>query len=90
MIDIFIDKIYNPQTGHLSLFFDMEWNKLDGIYSYGHDIEASWLLLEAAQVLGDKATIDRVMPIVKRVAEVSKEGLQQDGSMIYERHANGV
>ncbi len=89
LINIFTDKIYNPQTGHLSLFFDMEWSRLDGIYSYGHDIEASWLLLEAAQVLGDSEIIERVMPIVKRVAEVSKEGLQQDGSMIYERHANG-
>ncbi|MFR9533309.1 MAG: AGE family epimerase/isomerase [Rikenellaceae bacterium] len=89
LINIFTDKIYNPATGHLSLFFDMEWRRLDGIFSYGHDIEASWLLLEAAQVLGDKDLEAKVMPIVARVAEVSKEGLQEDGSMIYERHANG-
>ncbi|MFI3332502.1 MAG: AGE family epimerase/isomerase [Rikenellaceae bacterium] len=90
LINIFIDKIYNSATGHLSLFFDMEWRRLDGIYSYGHDIEASWLLLEAAQVLGDSVVIKRVMPIVKRVAEASKEGLRADGSMIYERHADGT
>ncbi len=89
LIDIFTDRIYNPQTGHLSLFFDMEWRKMDGIYSYGHDIEASWLLLEAAQVLGDSEVIDRVMPIVKCVGGVAKEGLKADGSMIYERHASG-
>ncbi|MFR9532607.1 MAG: AGE family epimerase/isomerase [Rikenellaceae bacterium] len=89
LINIFTDKIYNPATGHLSLFFDMEWRRLDGIYSYGHDIEASWLLLEAAQVLGDSALIEKVMPIVARVAEVSQEGLRSDGSMVYERHASG-
>lgn len=89
LINIFTDKIYNPKTGHLSLFFDMDWNRLDGIYSYGHDIEASWLMLEAAQVLGDKSLEEKVTPIVNRVAIASMEGLQADGSMIYERHANG-
>ncbi len=89
LIHIFTDKIYNPVTHHLSLFFDMEWARLDGIYSYGHDIEASWLLLEAAQVLGETSVVDKVMPIVARVAEVAKEGLRADGSMVYERHANG-
>ncbi len=88
LINIFTDRIYNPQSGHLSLFFDMEWNRLDNIHSYGHDIEASWLLLEAAQVLGDKAILERVMPITRRVADASMEGLQSDGSMIYERHTN--
>ncbi len=89
LINIFTDKIYNPSTGHLSLFFDMEWQRLDGIYSYGHDIEASWLLLEAAQVLGSKELTGKVTPIVARVAEVAQEGLRADGSMIYERHASG-
>ncbi len=89
LINIFTDKIYNPATGHLSLFFDMEWQRLDGIYSYGHDIEASWLILEAAQVAGDNDLISKVMPIVARVAEVSQEGLRPDGSMVYERHASG-
>ncbi len=67
----------------------MEWQRLDGIYSYGHDIEASWLLLEAVQVAGDNDLISKVMPIVARIAEVSQEGLRSDGSMIYERHASG-
>lgn len=89
LINIFIDKIYNPSTGHLSLFFDMEWGRLDGIYSYGHDIEASWLLLEAAQVLGDSALRDKVVAITSKVGGAAKEGLQEDGSMIYERHASG-
>lgn len=89
LIRIFNDRIFNQETGHLSLFFDMEWNKLDGMYSYGHDIEASWLMLEAAQVAGDKALEEEVKVITRRIAIVSLEGLREDGSMVYERHANG-
>ncbi len=89
LIKIFTQRIFNPQTGHLSLFFDMEWNRLDGIYSYGHDIEASWLILEAAQVVGSEELLDEVMSVTERVAEASFEGIQSDGSMIYERHGDG-
>ncbi len=90
LIKIFIDHIYNPETNHLSLFFDMEWKRLDGIYSYGHDIEASWLLLEAAQVAEDEDIINQVIGITLKVGKAAMEGLQADGSLIYERHANGT
>lgn len=90
LIEIFNNNIYNKQTNHLSLFFDMEWNKLDGIYSYGHDIEASWLLLEAAQVVGDNELLEKVKAITYKVAIAAIEGIQEDGSLIYERHSNGT
>ncbi|MFR9592150.1 MAG: AGE family epimerase/isomerase [Rikenellaceae bacterium] len=89
LLRIFLDHIYNPADSHLSLFFDMEWRSTDGIHSYGHDIEASWLLLEAAHELGDEELTSEVKAICAKVAKVSMEGLMEDGSMIYERHANG-
>lgn len=89
LIKIFTDYIYNSETNHLSLFFDMDWQRLDGIYSYGHDIEASWLLLEAAQVAEDEALTSQVMEITLKVGKAALEGIQKDGSMIYERHASG-
>lgn len=85
LIDIFCDKILNPDTHHLDLFFDMDWKRGAGwLESYGHDIECSWLLHEAALVLGDKKVLDRVEPIVKLVAEASEKGLNADGSMTHE------
>ena len=85
LINIFTDKILNPETHHLDLFFDNDWTRGAGqLESYGHDIECSWLMHEAALVLGDPEVISKVEPVVKMVAEASVKGLNPDGSMIHE------
>ena len=85
LINIFTDRILNPETHHLDLFFDMDWTRGAGhLESYGHDIECSWLLHESALVLGDEKVLEKVEPIVKMVAEASAKGLRADGSMIHE------
>ena len=85
IIGIFTDKILNPETHHLDLFFEMDWTRGAGrLESYGHDIECSWLMHEAALVLGDPYVLERVEPIVREVAKASEKGLRPDGSMIHE------
>ena len=85
LIDIFTDRILNPETHHLDLFFEMDWTRGAGhLESYGHDIECSWLMHEAALVLGDPQVLAKVEPIVREVAEASEKGLRPDGSMIHE------
>ncbi len=85
LIGIFTDKILNPETNHLDLFFEMDWTRGAGqLESYGHDIECSWLLHEAALVLGDEEVLNKVEPIVQLVAVASEKGLRPDGSMIHE------
>lgn len=85
IISIFTDKILNPETHHLDLFFEMDWTRGAGqLESYGHDIECSWLMHEAALVLGDKTVLNKVEPIVRMVAKASAKGLRPDGSMIHE------
>ena len=84
LIEVFITRILDPQTGHLNLFFEEDWTNKYRIYSYGHDIEASWLIHEAALVLGDPALLKRIEPIIIRIAQAADEGLNPDGSMIYE------
>ena len=85
LIQIFTDYILNPTTHHLDLFFAMDWTRQAGcLESYGHDIECSWLLHEAAIVLGDEAVLRKVEPIVRDVARASEKGLCPDGSMIHE------
>ena len=85
IIGIFTDKILNPETHHLDLFFDMDWTREAGaLESYGHDIECSWLMHEAALVLDDPYVLEKVEPIIKMVAKASEKGLRPDGSMIHE------
>lgn len=85
LIHVFTDKILDRKTNHLGLFFDEDWNLKSTITSYGHDIEASWLLHEAALVLGDKDTLDKVEPLVPAIVKAASEGVCGDGSMIYEK-----
>lgn len=84
LIALFIDKILNLKTGHLDLFFSDDWTSKYHIVSYGHDIEASWLIHEAALVLGDKVLLEKVEPLVEYIAAAADEGLTPEGSMIYE------
>jgi mannobiose 2-epimerase len=84
LIGIFTDRIVNSQTFNLNMFFDEEWNDKTDLISYGHNIESSWLIYEAALVLGDDTVISNVKKICIGIAEAAKEGIMADGSMIYE------
>ncbi|MGL4518890.1 MAG: AGE family epimerase/isomerase [Phocaeicola sp.] len=86
LLRIFVDKILNKETNHLQLFFDEQWVSKQRIVSYGHDIEASWLLHEAALELGDKNLLSEVEPHVVAIAKAATEGLLPGAGMIYELH----
>lgn len=87
LIWIFVEKILDCSSGHLKLFFDEDWNCKSYIISYGHDIEASWLIHEAALELGDMQLLSKVEPAIKKVADAASEGFTVQG-MIYERDLN--
>jgi mannobiose 2-epimerase len=82
---IFIDKIIDTDSNHLNLFFDEDWVSKSQLISYGHDIEASWLVYEAAEALQDKELLSSVKEACIKLGEASLEGLQPDGSLIYEK-----
>ena len=84
LLDIFTDKLLNPETHHLDLFFDDKWQGKRNVESYGHDIEASWLLHETALVLDDKTVLQKMDQVIRRIADAADEGLRPDGSMVYE------
>lgn len=84
LLDIFEKHIVDPESGHLRLFFDDEWRSQTAMISYGHDIEAAWLIIEAATVVGDATLIEHFGELARRIAAAAAEGLQIDGSMAYE------
>nr|WP_138495193.1 AGE family epimerase/isomerase [Paenibacillus pinistramenti] len=85
LIEVHLDKIIDPDTSHFRLFFDDEWNSKSPDVSYGHDIEGSWLLCEAAEVLGDETLETRVNEAAQAMAEATlDEGTDSDGGIFNE------
>ena len=85
LIELFLDKIINPDTYHLHYVFDRYWNSTSEIESFGHDIEAAWFLRDAALLLGDPQLLKRVEDVAVKIAEAVSKYIQPDGSLIYER-----
>jgi mannobiose 2-epimerase len=92
LMDIFINAILR-EDGHLGIFFDLEFNEVDsskGISSFGHDIEASWLLWKAAENLNDPAMKKKVLPLVLKMVDIIKrEGVDSDGGLFLESYRFG-
>ncbi len=89
ILTVFLDR-FAGLNGHLRLFFDMGWNDLTRSISYGHDVEASWLIWEAAEALGNKALLERARPIVLALVETARcEGMSEAGAFSYEKSFDG-
>jgi mannobiose 2-epimerase len=91
---MFQDHIVDPKTYRMKLFMDNDWRVRRTAISYGHDIEASWLLPEAADVLAnsnpdDKSLQKQIHALAIKMARAASDGLDADGGMNYELEPNG-
>ncbi|MEH0153282.1 AGE family epimerase/isomerase [Limibacter armeniacum] len=90
LIALFEEKIIN-ENAHFNLFFDENWVLKSSAVSYGHDIEGSWLLEEAARALEDQPTLERIRKTSLKMASVTlEEGLDQNGAVLNELHGDGT
>lgn len=90
LIVLFIERILNKSL-HFDLFFSEQWEVQSEEISFGHDIEGSWLLCEAAEVLGDEALLARVRDVCIKMTDVSiREGLDADGGLMNEADKHGL
>lgn len=87
---LFLDKVVDPSSGHLLQTMDQDWNIISKPISFGHDIEASWLLMEAAEKVGEKEIIDRTKKVALRLVKLTLEkGVDTDGGLFNERGEDG-
>lgn len=90
LINVMFDHIIDPRTHHLILFSKPDWTPVSDEISYGHDIELSWLLVEATEVLGDPAVIEKAKPVALAIAKATlDEGVDPDGGVLNEGTPQG-
>jgi cellobiose epimerase len=91
LLETMLDHIIDEEGKHFHLFLDEAWNVKSDIISYGHDIEGSWLLVEAAEILGEEKLLQRVQAVAISMAEaVLAEGIDSDGGIWNEADPNGL
>lgn len=85
-LHLMIDNVVDKTIAHYKMFFDEQWHPVFPNISYGHDIEGSWLMMETCEVLGDHATFEWARDVCLKIAQAClDEGVEPDGSMIYEK-----
>lgn len=90
LISVTLKHLVDPRTYHLILFTRQDWTPVSDEISYGHDIELSWLVVEAAAALGDPAVIAQVKPVALAMAQATlAEGVDPDGGVINEGNPHG-
>lgn len=90
MLDLFATKIYNKEHRRLDVFFDKDWNSIINLNSYGHDIEASWLVDRACEVLDEEEYTKKISPITKDLADhIHSVGLDE-GTSLYNECEDGI
>ncbi|MDT0688989.1 AGE family epimerase/isomerase [Salegentibacter sp. F188] len=84
---LFLEKFYAEEIQHFHLFFDVKWNRTNNIVSYGHDIEAVWLIIEAVRTLNDTDLLKKANRVAVDVAETFlKEGYVKGAGVLNEKN----
>ncbi|MDP1815686.1 MAG: AGE family epimerase/isomerase [Leadbetterella sp.] len=84
LLEIFDEKIIDSTLGQLNLFFDDDWNSLSKRYSFGHDIEASWLLLDSALAIQKNEITEKWKNKAIQISEIILKNINPDGSLYHE------
>lgn len=90
LIDVMQTHVLDSNTHHLRLFLAEDWTPRSDTISFGHDIEYSWLVTEAAEVLGDDGMLEAIKAEAVRIAAVTlAQGVDPDGGVLTEADPHG-
>jgi len=87
LVELTMDRIIAPGGDHVVGFFTADWQPRSAKVSFGHDIETSWLLVEAATALDDRGLLERAREAAQRLARAVLDGAldSEHGGLFYER-----
>lgn len=86
LTSLFLNTFLNKEN-HYELFFDDDWNLLSNSISYGHDIEAAWLVIEAAKQINNNKLLKKANKVAIDVANTFlAEGIDTEGAVINEKN----
>ncbi|MDO1445074.1 AGE family epimerase/isomerase [Rhodocytophaga aerolata] len=83
LLETFLHHIVDTHTGHMQLFFTADWTATTRLVSHGHDIETSWVLQQAAEVLGNEELIEKTKATAVAMARITAKAIQPDGSLYH-------
>lgn len=80
----FSDHIIDAETYQQKLFFEKDWRSTSSVVSFGHDIEASWLLYESAVILEEETLVTDFANLAVKMAKVVTENIDARGALLNE------
>ena len=82
-IDCFDKYLINHDNGHLRMFLTETWEDFSPGYTYGHDIECSWLLSKALNSLNDPQVTQRMTLGIIKLADITlQEAMGEYGEVL--------
>ena len=90
LLEVAKNKIFNGEKNCLKVFFDRELNEIGDIHSYGHDIEATWLIDRACEVIGNRRLMADWRFINLRIAENILDIAFENGAVNNERENDKI
>ncbi|MCY0875812.1 MAG: AGE family epimerase/isomerase, partial [Firmicutes bacterium] len=91
LLAILTTLVVDGNSQHFRLFFARDWTLHGDVVSYGHDIEGSWLMLEAAHALNDAGRIRTCEDLAVRMVEaVLEHGCSADHGVMNEGRAGEI
>lgn len=84
ILDIYENKIFDRSRDRQLVFFDEYYNSIIDLYSYGHDIESSWLMDWGAELLEDRELSRRIRALNRRMAAAVYENAFDHDSLANE------
>jgi len=84
LLEVFAHHIVDSRSFHLKLFFTENWTSRSNIISYGHDIEAAWLLQKVAETIRHRGWTVTMRSLGVKIADAVVSGIDEEGGLMYE------